>query len=102
MGKRRIGGEDPLIRGIGPKSDPKDIEKVVRAIEKGIEQGEIGGARKEALKAWMKVAKRGFKYGGLIWLVLDELFIDVAEAGETPEELEQPSKLREINPKVKE
>lgn len=50
----------------------------------------------------MKVAKRGFKYGGLIWFVLDELFIDVAEAGETPEELEQLSKQSEINPKVKE
>ncbi len=101
-GRQRIAGDDPLIRGLGPKSDRKDIDSAIDAIRRGVEGGEITGKRKAFLEGWAKVAKRGFKYGGIIWILLEEFLTDVSEAGETPEELEALRKCQELNAKEKE
>ena len=61
-GQTGIGGNDPLIpRGINKNSSASVIQNAIRDIEKAIQDNPgMNPARKAALRAWIKVAKRGF------------------------------------------
>ncbi len=76
-GQTGIGGNDPLIPREINKNSPKEVIKnAIAEIEKAIKNDPaMNAARKAALKAWIKVAKRGFTKG----LTCPPLLEDVAE-----------------------
>jgi len=61
-GQTGIGGNDPLIpRGINKNSPASVVQNAINQIEEAIKNTPgMNPARKAALRAWIKVAKRGF------------------------------------------
>ncbi|MEP7242864.1 MAG: hypothetical protein ABI885_04180 [Gammaproteobacteria bacterium] len=57
-----MGGNDPLIpRDINKSTPRQEVEKAIERIKDAIKRTPgMNPARKRALEAWMKVAKRGF------------------------------------------
>lgn len=60
-GASSIGGNDPLIpRNLGPNSPQNVINEAIRRIDEALKDPKMKPARRAALRAWKKVAKRGF------------------------------------------
>ena len=79
-GKQNIFGDDPLLKDVSRKMSEAERKAKVEAIEEALEQGVMSKERAKALRAGLKVLKRGLRIGGLILLFLEE-FTDPAEAG---------------------
>jgi hypothetical protein len=64
-GQTGIGGNDPLIpRSVNKSSPPNVVKAAIEAIEQAIKNDPaMNPIRKRVLKAWIKVAKRGFTKG---------------------------------------
>jgi hypothetical protein len=61
-GRTSVGGNDPLIpKEINKTSTPQQVKDAIKKVQDAIKRTPgINPARKRALEAWMKVAKRGF------------------------------------------
>lgn len=80
-GQANIGGDDPLIpKGMGKNSSADDIAAQIEKIEKAICDTKMNPKRKLKLRAWVKVAKRGFTKS-VAPPLLDELILEVAREG---------------------
>lgn len=79
-GKQKITGNDPLTDGISKSSSKAEIDAAIRAIEEALKDKCMSQARKNYLKAFLKVAKRGFTLGAAAALTALDDFIDPNEA----------------------
>ena len=82
-GRQRISGDDPLIQ-IGKNASKEVIDDAIKRVEKALVEEEcMSIARKQALRAWLKVAKRGFTMGIPILFaaqaIYDAVFADPEE-----------------------
>jgi uncharacterized protein RhaS with RHS repeats len=61
-GRTNLGGNDPLIpRNINENSSTQEINDAIKKIDEAIKADpNMNPARKRALNAWKKIAKRGF------------------------------------------
>lgn len=60
-GQKSIGGDDPLVSGITKSSTKAEIDAAIRRVEEELKRNpNLSKERKNFLRAWMKVAKRGF------------------------------------------
>jgi RHS repeat-associated protein len=82
-GKQNIGGTDPLTDGV-TKSSPKDqIDDAIKNVQKALKDKSVSQSRKKFLRAWLKVAKRGFKMSGpAVGIFIELILADELNAGE--------------------
>ena len=79
-GQSSIGGNDPAIpRGINKNSTPAEINQAIRSAEAELAKPGINPARAAKIRAWIKVAKRGFTRSVCPPLI-EELSIGVARS----------------------
>jgi hypothetical protein len=80
-GQTNIGGNDPLIpKDIGKNSSPDDIAAQIKKIEDAMCDPKMNPKRKQKLRAWVKVAKRGFTKA-VVPPLLDQILLEVAREG---------------------
>ena len=80
-GRAGMGGDDPLIpKGITKNTPKAARDAAIRELEEVIKKTPgLGQRRLAALRAWIKVAKRGFTKGLTCPLILDDLVKGVLE-----------------------
>jgi len=59
-GQKSIGGNDPIVSGITKNSPKEKIDAAIKAIDQTLKDPSVSKERKGFLRAWKKVAKRGF------------------------------------------
>lgn len=79
-GKQKITGNDPLTDGVSKSSSKAEIDAAIRSIEEALKDKCMSQARKNYLKAFLKVAKRGFTLSVAAALTALDDFIDPNEA----------------------
>jgi RHS repeat-associated protein len=60
QGTNNIGGNDPLTPRLTPKSNPEQVADAIAKAEEAVASGELNPSRLKQVRAWLKVAKRGF------------------------------------------
>jgi hypothetical protein len=82
-GKKRISGEHSLVKGVGKKSSKQEINEAIKRVTEALKNPSLlSKEEKRFLKAWLKVAKRGFKLGGMLGILTDLFFTDELNAAE--------------------
>lgn len=77
QGQASIGGSDSAVNGITKNSSPAEIKEAIKRAEEVIKDPKASQIRKNFLKGWIKVAKRGFTKG-LCPPFLEEITTNVA------------------------
>ena len=84
-GKQHINGNHPLVDGVSKKSSQSQIDAAIQRITKALKNGNLTASEKGFLQAWLKVAKRGFKFGAGSGAMLELMFPDDLNANEVDE-----------------
>ena len=70
VGKTNISGNHPLTDGLGKQSPQSEIDDAIKEVTKELQKPEVKGKTRSFLRAWLKVAKRGFRYKPAFILLL--------------------------------
>lgn len=60
QGQASISGSDPIVAGVNKNSTPEEINQAIKNAQEALKNPDISAARKDFLRGWIKVAKRGF------------------------------------------